>query len=76
MRQVVELICELGPTDVEPEYRGSGNPGGEIDRQYLDSSKIRELTGWEPRVDLREGIERTIEWYASHPEIRPAAVKT
>ena len=73
VREVVELICELGPGDAQPEYRGSGNPSGEIDRQYLDSAKIRERIGWEPRVELREGLSRTLEWYAAHPDVRPAA---
>jgi CDP-glucose 4,6-dehydratase len=72
VREVVELICELAPGDVEADYRGSGNPSGEIDRQYLDSTKLRERTGWIPRIDLREGITRTLEWYAAHPEVRPA----
>jgi CDP-glucose 4,6-dehydratase len=73
VREVVELICELGPNEVEPDYQGTGTPEREIDRQYLDSTKIRTQIGWEPRVDLREGLERTIEWYAAHPEVRPAA---
>jgi CDP-glucose 4,6-dehydratase len=73
VREVVELICELGSSEVEPDYRGSGNPSGEIDRQFLDSTKIRELIGWEPRINLREGIHRTLDWYASHPEVRPGA---
>jgi CDP-glucose 4,6-dehydratase len=73
VREVIDLICELGPGDVEPDYRGTGNPSGEIDRQYLDSTKIREEIGWQPRVDLREGLERALEWYAAHPEVRPAA---
>jgi CDP-glucose 4,6-dehydratase len=73
VREVVELICELGPGEVEPDYRGSGNPSGEIDRQYLDSQKVRERVGWEPRVDLREGLSRTLEWYSAHPRVRPAA---
>jgi CDP-glucose 4,6-dehydratase len=72
VREVVELICELGPGDIQPECRGSGNPSGEIDRQYLDPAKIRESLGWRPRVELREGMQRTIDWYAAHPEIRPA----
>jgi len=71
VREVIDLICELGPKDVQPDYRGTGNPPGEIDRQYLDSSKIRNRIGWEPQIDLREGLERTLEWYASHPEVRP-----
>jgi CDP-glucose 4,6-dehydratase len=72
VREVVDLICELGPGEVEPDYQGSGNPSGEIDRQYLDPTKIRAEIGWEPRVDLREGISRTLDWYGGHPEVRPA----
>jgi CDP-glucose 4,6-dehydratase len=71
VREIVELICELGPSDVEPDYRGTGNPGGEIDRQYLDSAKIRERIGWQPKVELRAGLSRTVEWYAAHGEVRP-----
>ncbi|MFL5907199.1 MAG: NAD-dependent epimerase/dehydratase family protein [Solirubrobacterales bacterium] len=73
VREVIDLICELGPGEVEPDYQGSGNPSGEIDRQYLDSTKIREQIGWEPQVDLREGLERTLAWYGEHLEVRPAA---
>ncbi|MGA9370555.1 MAG: NAD-dependent epimerase/dehydratase family protein [Solirubrobacterales bacterium] len=73
VREVVDLICELGPGEVEPDYRGAGNPSGEIERQYLDSTKIRTEIGWEPRVELREGIRRTLEWYEAHPDVRPAA---
>jgi CDP-glucose 4,6-dehydratase len=70
VREVVELVCELGPSEVEPDYQGTGNPSGEIDRQYLDATKIRERIGWQPEVDLREGLRRTLDWYAAHPEIR------
>jgi nucleoside-diphosphate-sugar epimerase len=55
--------------------RGAGNPAGEIDRQYVDPSKIRELVGWEPRIDLEEGLRRTIDWYRAHPEARAPALK-
>jgi CDP-glucose 4,6-dehydratase len=71
VREVVELICELGPGEVEPDYLGTGNPSGEIDRQYLDATKIRERVGWEPRVELRDGLGLTLEWYAARPEVRP-----
>jgi dTDP-glucose 4,6-dehydratase len=32
-----------------------------------DISLAREQLGWEPRVDLREGLSRTAEWFASQP---------
>ena len=47
---------------------GEGTPSGEIDRQYVDSTKLRELTGWSPQVDLEEGLRRTVQWYRAHPE--------
>jgi CDP-glucose 4,6-dehydratase len=72
VREVVETICELGDADVEPDYRGEGNPEGEIDRQYLAADKITEVTGWRPEVELRDGLERTLRWYRDHPEARPA----
>lgn len=67
VREVVELICRIAGSDVEPDIRGLGIPRGEIDRQYLDTTKLRELTGWRPRVDLEEGLRRTVEWYRAHP---------
>ena len=64
---VVELVCELAGGALEPEIRGQGVPSGEIDRQWVDAGKLRELTGWQPRVPLREGLTRTVQWYREHP---------
>lgn len=36
-------------------------------RYALDITRITEL-GWEPRVTLGEGLERTVRWYQQHPE--------
>lgn len=74
VREVVDLIAAAADTGIEPEYLGSGTPDGEIDRQYVDSTKLRELTGWSPRVELADGLRRTLEWYREHPEARPATV--
>jgi CDP-glucose 4,6-dehydratase len=69
--EVLETIAEVSGSEVEPEYQGTGNPAGEIDRQYVDSSKLRALTGWRPKVELGDGLRRTIEWYREHAEARP-----
>jgi CDP-glucose 4,6-dehydratase len=63
-------VARLAGTGVEPDIRGEGNPEGEIDRQWVDPSKIRDMLGWEPSVGLEEGLRRTIEWYREHPEAR------
>jgi CDP-glucose 4,6-dehydratase len=66
--EVVELICRLAGTGMEPDIRGPGTPRGEIDRQWVEFSKLTELTGWSPQATLEEGLARTIDWYRSHPE--------
>ncbi len=67
VRDVVDLICRLAGGDIEPEIRGEAVPHGEIDRQWVDPTKLRELTGWRPSVTLEEGLRRTVEWYRAHP---------
>lgn len=66
--EVVGLVCEAADSRVEPDIRGAGTPAGEIDRQYVDASKLEALTGWRPEVELRDGLRRTVEWYRAHPE--------
>jgi CDP-glucose 4,6-dehydratase len=63
---VVKLICRLAGTGVEPDVRGAGTPAGEIDRQYVDASKLTELTGWKPQTSLEDGLARTIAFYREH----------
>jgi CDP-glucose 4,6-dehydratase len=69
--EVLETIAELSGSGLEPEYLRLGDSAGEIDRQFVDSAKLRELTGWEPTVGLRDGLIRTLDWYRGHPELRP-----
>jgi CDP-glucose 4,6-dehydratase len=71
--EIVETITRLAGTGVEPDIRGQGNPEGEIDRQYVDASRLRERCGWSPEVSLEDGVERTLAWYREHPEARPPA---
>ncbi|MDY6779229.1 MAG: nucleoside-diphosphate sugar epimerase, partial [Halobacteria archaeon] len=51
-------------TDVQPEYVENPIP----DHVYVhdtcaDPTKIKEATGWEPRVDFEEGISMVCEQY-------------
>jgi CDP-glucose 4,6-dehydratase len=70
--ELVRTLIAVSGRDLEPDVRGEGTPHGEIDRQFLDSTAIREELGWEPRVDLETGLRTTWEWYErrvdlSHP---------
>ncbi|HEX6391285.1 MAG TPA: NAD-dependent epimerase/dehydratase family protein [Solirubrobacteraceae bacterium] len=68
VREIVSLLIEITGAQVEADYQGTGTPSGEIDRQYVDSSKLRTLTGWAPRHDLRAGLAATVDWYRKFPQ--------
>lgn len=61
--ELVRLACRVAGQAREPDVRGAGVPAGEIDRQWLDSGKLRAASGWAPQVDLEEGLRRTLAWY-------------
>jgi CDP-glucose 4,6-dehydratase len=64
--EIVQAACRAAGTEVEPDIRGKGVPPGEIPRQFVDSSKLQERTGWRPAIDLDEGMRRTVDWYRRH----------
>jgi CDP-glucose 4,6-dehydratase len=64
--QLVETMIRVSGRDVEPEIRGTSSPGGEIDRQYVDPTAIREELGWAPSFDIERGLEATYRWYESY----------
>jgi CDP-glucose 4,6-dehydratase len=63
--EVVRTLIDVSGVDVEPDIRGEGTPAGEISRQYLDSSAIREELGWEPRWELEDGLRASWQWYSA-----------
>lgn len=46
-------------------------PGkSEVKRLLCDNTLIKQLTAWSPRVSLREGIARTIEWFEQEKNLK------
>jgi CDP-glucose 4,6-dehydratase len=66
VRELVERLIRAAGSDAEPEVKGEGKPAGEIDRQWLDSTAIREELGWQPRWQLDDGLAETHRWYVQH----------
>lgn len=44
------------------------SPKGSVKRRLPDVSKIKRDAGWEAKTPLRVGLQRTIDWYLTHPE--------
>jgi CDP-glucose 4,6-dehydratase len=60
--EVVKLLIEISGRDVEPEIRGT-DLEGELDRQFLDASAIREELDWTPKWDMESGLRAAYAWY-------------
>ncbi len=41
---------------------------GEIHRIYLSGRKARQVLGWQPTVDLAEGVRRRVDWMKQFKE--------
>ena len=71
IRELVELICDVVGFDGELTFDTS-KPDG-TPRKLLEISKLKSL-GWSPKIQLREGITRTYEWFIEH-ELAPAVAR-
>ena len=61
---LVELLIEItgsSATIVTDESR-LRPPGSEVERLLCDATRLRQLTGWEPKVSLEDGLRRTSDW--------------
>jgi dTDP-glucose 4,6-dehydratase len=61
VREMAELIRELTGSSSEIVY--TPRPVDDPTVRRPDISRARELLGWEPKTDVREGLRRTIDWF-------------
>jgi UDP-glucose 4-epimerase len=60
---IFQLLKELTGSDQLAQH---GPPlRGEQQRSVVDSRRIREAMGWEPRTDLRAGLKATVDYFRS-----------
>ena len=60
-REIIRLTQSKSKIKEEPMNRA------DVEIRVPSITKARELLGYEPRVDLEEGLLRTIDWYRSLP---------
>jgi nucleoside-diphosphate-sugar epimerase len=76
VREVAELVLELSGSESTIVHEPL--PEDDPKRRCPDIRCAREALGWEPRVPAREGLKRTIEWFAEttgRGETLPTAIR-
>lgn len=61
LNTLVEMLAELIDNHTNPIY-AAPRPG-DVRHSLADISKAKKLLGYEPKVFLREGLEKTIGWF-------------
>jgi len=57
IHQIETLLGKKAKIDGKPFH------SADVKTTWADISKARKLLGWEPQVNLKEGLERMIDWY-------------
>jgi len=65
INQIINLILDcLGKRiQFQREKKRIRPEKSEVERLFSDSSKAKRLFGWQPKTNLKRGIEKTISWY-------------
>jgi len=61
VNRILEIVAGL--TDTAPEPVHTPPREGDVRRTEADVSLARRLIGYEPKVDIEEGLRRTVEWF-------------
>lgn len=64
LKELAELVSKL-VCDVDIIYQDDLSRRGELDnsRKIISANKAYIDLGWQPKIDLEEGVRRTINWY-------------
>lgn len=70
---LVRLLCQvmdqkLGRSGSEKLIELVKDRPGHDERYAIDAGKIHDQLGWQPSVNLEQGLERTVDWYLSNEE--------
>ena len=66
VREIAALVIELSQSESQVVYEPL--PEDDPKRRCPDITRARDVLGWEPRVPAREGLKKTIAWFAARAE--------
>ena len=58
---VVNYLSDIFGYQIPTEDKGDRK--GDVMANYASSQKLKAATGWEAKVGLKEGLQRTVEWF-------------
>lgn len=62
LNELADALLNVMGSNLRPEY-GPERKVNPVSRRLADISKAKRLLGWEPTVDLEEGLRRLVAWW-------------
>ena len=66
--ELVTLCAELFSIKAEPHWGSMANRGWDHPDWFAKIDKVTQLTGWQPRISLAEGLLKTMNWFKAQNE--------
>jgi nucleoside-diphosphate-sugar epimerase len=66
VKEVIDIIQRLVGGDSTVNIGALPYRKGEGMECFCDNEKLKQLTGWSPKISLEEGLRLTVEWYKSY----------
>jgi nucleoside-diphosphate-sugar epimerase len=76
IRQIVELSIELMAISAAPEWGSMENRQWDTQCWVADSQKIQSILGWKPKVSLKDGLLKMLEWFGKNHAMKKYYGKT
>jgi nucleoside-diphosphate-sugar epimerase len=61
VNRILEIVSDL--TGSHPEPLREPARSGDVRQSHADVSRARDLIGYAPKVDIEEGLRRTVDWF-------------
>lgn len=62
LNQFIDMLKEISGKDIKPKYEEARK--GDVPHSKADISKAEKVFGYTPKIEIKEGIVKTFEWYA------------
>ncbi len=59
--EIDEILNEILKKNIRPKF-GPRRPG-DVEKTQADTRRMEETLGFKPKVDFKEGLKRTVEWF-------------
>lgn len=63
IKEVVDILGKIMGKNLE--VKNLGERPGDVEANYASSAKLKEVTNWQAKYSLEEGLRKTLEWFKS-----------